>query len=326
MLNFDNLNPFGRTAKASTEITRLCVYPIKSCRGFSISSTNLTVRGLDLDRSWMLVKATDKKFVTIRNNPKLTLIDTAVIDSADEDAQLVTTFSGHPDKRVAIPARPSREWLEENTSLADVTIWRQATDAYVYREEVNAVFSAFLGERVMLTYKGPTTRKPRFKKGNGPGQVNFPDMMPLLIANEKSIEELNDRLKAQGDDAITIEHFRPNIVVRGGDSVDLQAWGEDNWRTVRIVNGPSLSSFITFGPSTIEIDIAWPCERCGVPNVNPNNGVKHAKQPWGLLNAYRKLGEGKDAKPCFGVLCVSRSEGEVEVGMKVQVLETNEKR
>lgn len=64
--------------------------------------------------------------------------------------------------------------------------------------------------------------------------------------------------------------------------------------------------------------------RCSVPNVNPETAVKHKKQPWDTLVSYRRIDSGLRAKPVFGMLCVPRDEGQVKVGMKLQVLETTE--
>lgn len=39
---------------------------------------------------------------------------------------------------------------------------------------------------------------------------------------------------------------------------------------------------------------------------------------------YRRIDEGIKFKPCFGMLSVPRNEGEVEVGMRFEVLETTQ--
>lgn len=324
---FSSLDPFGYT---SSYITQIRVYPIKSCRGFKVSSTRLTKCGLDLDRRWMFVNAETHKFVTIRDISKLTLIDTAITEDTGENARLHVSIRGQPDKSVSIPARPSQKWLDENTHLADVEIWGQTTDAHVYSDEINKIFSDFLvNKAVKLVYKGPTKRPLR---GNGSkellgrdGDVNFPDMLPLQISNEESIRELNRRLKQKGEDEITIERFRPNVVIRGGWGVDYQAWGEDRWRVVCLVTGSSLSSLIHGSSAdSLDVDVACRCLRCHVPNVDPETAVKHRKQPWNTLVEYRKIDQGLKFKPVFGMLCVPRNEGDVRVGMKFQVLETTE--
>lgn len=50
------------------------------------------------------------------------------------------------------------------------------------------------------------------------GKEEIPDfsyLLSLQILNEGSIRELNSRLREKGHDEITIERFRPNIIVQG---------------------------------------------------------------------------------------------------------------
>ena len=239
-------NPFAR--RTVSEIVELRIYPIKSCRGFKVESTLVTRQGLDLDRRWMFVDENKHEFLTIRQKSQMTLINTK-LDGDD----LVISIAGTGES-VRIPARPSQQWLDNNTKLTSVRIWGSDTDAYEYPEEINDTFTKFFEEKVSLVYKGPT---PRICGGNGAKQflgrvetVNFPDVLPVQISSCASIDELNNRLKAKGHAEIPIERFRPNIVIRGNG-----AWTEDSWKTVKI-NG-----------STI-IDVVARCARCQVPNVD----------------------------------------------------------
>ncbi|GAB1202978.1 hypothetical protein APSETT445_001602 [Aspergillus pseudonomiae] len=164
------------------------------------------MEGLDLDRRWMLIDAHTHDFLTIRQIPQMTLINTAL--SADSQF-LVVTFTGVADKEVRVPLRPDAAWLDAHTTLGQVKIWDIDTDAYIYGPEVNGPFSAFLGRDVCLVYKGPT---PRVMRGNGDPRllgrtqsVNFPDVHPVLVASEASMAELNSRLVEKGVDPIGVE-------------------------------------------------------------------------------------------------------------------------
>ncbi|KAH8205508.1 hypothetical protein TruAng_000414 [Truncatella angustata] len=328
MVNLQSLNPLAPSVKESAVVSELRIYPIKSCRGFTVRHSYVTKKGLDLDRNWMFI-GEDNKFVTIRDISELTLIDTALAsavghkaEGSEDDLELIISIRDHPDKRVIIPARPTREWLEAHTKCEKVEIWGNETDGWVYGGEVNALIRDYMKRDVRLVYKGPT---PRILRGNGaPDQLgreeatNFPDVLPVLIASEASLDELNGRLKAKGTDAITIERFRPNIVVKGGT-----AWSEDDWKRVRIVNRkPDSGSFLATEPSTIDIDVQAHCARCQVPNVDPNTAEKNAHEPWDTLVSYRRIDEGIKWKPCFGMLSCPRNEGTVRVGMKLEVMET----
>lgn len=301
--------------RQSSEIISLRMYPIKSCRGFEVQKTVLKEHGLDLDRRWMLVDAATHEFLTIRQIPDMTRIGTALSDDGLD--LLVTIPNAESVQTVRVPCHPSHDWLANNTTVAPVKIWDNDTDGYIYSDSVNAPFSAFLGRPVALVYKGPT---PRVLKGNGApkllGRVQttgFPDVFPILIASEASLSELNVRLRQKGVDPITVERFRPNIVIRGESP-----WSEDSWKTVRIS---------AENKAPLDLDIVARCARCQVPNVDPDTAAKHKKQPWDMLISYRRVDEGIKWKPCFGMLGAPRSEGVVEVGMQLEVLEeTNEHR
>ncbi|OQD68610.1 hypothetical protein PENDEC_c033G03929 [Penicillium decumbens] len=298
-----------RQPRQSSEIISLRMYPIKSCRGFEVQKTVLQEHGLDLDRRWMLVDAATNEFLTIRQIPDMTRIGTGLSDDGQD--LLITIPDADNQRTVRVPCHPSPAWLAANTTLAPVKIWDNHTDGYIYSDEINAPFSAFLGMKVALVYKGPT---PRVLKGNGApnllGRVQttgFPDVFPILIASEASLSELNTRLCQRGEDAITVERFRPNIVIRGE-----RPWSEDSWKTVRI-SAENKASLV--------LDIVARCARCQVPNVDPDTAAKHKKQPWDTLVSYRRVDEGIKWKPCFGMLSAPRSEGVLEVGMRLEVLE-----
>ena len=58
-------------------ITALHIYPVKSCRGISLTAAELTGRGLAHDREWMVVAA-QGQFLTQRALPRMALIETAI--------------------------------------------------------------------------------------------------------------------------------------------------------------------------------------------------------------------------------------------------------
>jgi uncharacterized protein len=313
-------NPFASRGTVS-EVVELRIYPIKSCRGIRVDRTTLTRQGLDLDRRWMFVDDKKHEFITIRQKSQMTLIDTAI----SADGQELTISIRDTDKSVIIPARPTAQWLQANTTLQQVEIWEHQTDGYEYNDEINSVFTDFFGDKVSLIYKGPT---PRICQGNGAARflgreesVNFPDVLPVQVASQSSLQELNSRLTQKGEDAITIERFRPNIIIKG----DVP-WSEDNWKTVRINGSPSLLGSITGGNrDALDLDVAARCARCQVPNVDPDSAVKHKKEPWDTLMSYRRVDEGIKYKPCFGMLCCPRNEGEIAIGMRFEVLEMTDK-
>ncbi|KAL4877543.1 hypothetical protein BJY04DRAFT_209825 [Aspergillus karnatakaensis] len=311
------------SSQPASQIVSLRVYPIKSCRGFEIKETRQCLSGLDMDRRWMVVDSKTKVFLTIRQIPEMTLVRTGLSD--DGESLVISIAESNEDgahskgESVSVPAHPDTSWLQTNTTLvSDVKIWDTVTDGYIYNSSVgvNQLLSSFLKRDVALVYKGPM---PRILKGNADprllGRVQdtgFPDVLPVLIASQASIDELNSRLRKQGHEEITIERFRPNIIVQGEKG---KPWVEDSWKTVRI------SSSSGGERKDITFDIVARCGRCQVPNVDPVTAEKHKNQPWDTLMKYRRVDEGLKYKPCFGMLGVPRGEGGVAVGDRFEVLE-----
>jgi len=218
----------------------------------------------------MFVSGDTNKFITIRDISSLTLIDTAFATDIIGQEDLVISIR-NTDNKAIVPARPTEQWLKQNTTLANVNIWEYDTDGYVYSEEINGIFSDFFEKDVKLVYKGPT---PRILRGNGAPDIlgreqytNFPDVLPILIANEESIKDLNGRLGQKGKNEICIERFRPNIVVKGGEG--MEAWSEDSWKTVRIFNREPATGIagVLGGSNGLDIDVAARCARCQVVSI-----------------------------------------------------------
>ncbi|CAN9299450.1 unnamed protein product [Alternaria alternata] len=306
----------------ATEITGLFIHPIKSCHGLSVKSAKLLPTGLDLDRQWMWVSYPNYEFLTIRQNSKMTLIR----PTYDEKTDTLTVTAPAPDSideklEFSIPAHPSKEWLDQNTEEHSAKIWSTTTGTRVYSTEMTGPFNKFFDKEVRLVYKPPVSDDPRPLVSNGAPKVLgrdastcFPDLMPVLVGNQSSIDELNTRLKAAEDLTIDVRRFRPNILVKG----DVNApWDEDRWKTVKIT--PKA------GENPIVLDITQRCARCQVPNVHPDSAEKHKTQPWDALMKYRRIDEGITYKPCYGMLAVPKTVGGLRVGMKFEVTEVTDK-
>jgi uncharacterized protein YcbX len=318
-------NPNAPPIPPPTEIVAMRIYPIKSCRGIEIDSTRLRKTGLTLDRNWMFITLSDRTFLTIRGDPSMTLIDTAITESSTGEQQLKVSIHGTSDS-ITIPAFPTTDYLKKNTTLSTVSIWGADTDAYEYSESINAIFTKFFKKPVALVYKGPTSRNVavngREELYGKPQEHKFADVMSLQIASQASIDDLNKRLgfKPDSDKALTIERFRPNIIVRGRSS---HPWEEDTWKRIRITTTLPKEEAIY----KIDLDVVARCARCQVPNVNPDTAEKHPKEPWEELMKFRRVDEGGAAKwkPCFGMLAIPKNEGKIEIGAKLEVLETTDK-
>jgi uncharacterized protein len=270
-----------------TEVVSLRVYPIKSCRGVEVASTRLKKSGLSLDRNWMFITLSDRNFMTIRGDASMTLIDTALVEDEETKEQMLEVSIHGTDARVLVPAFPTKEWLEQNTKLGTVEIWEQETDAWEYGDDVNKIFCDFFKKPVALVYKGPTHRMVAV---NGAKEMygketphHFADVISLQVASEASIQDLNRRLTAKSGSpsSLTVERFRPNIIVKGRED---HPWEEDTWKRVRITTTIHNEEAIY----KLDLDAVARCARCQVPNVNPDTAEKHPKEPWDELMKFRR--------------------------------------
>jgi hypothetical protein len=236
-------------------VAGLFVYPVKSCRGLAVAQSELTRRGLALDRRWMVTRD-DGQFVTQRELPQLALIDVRV-----EGAWLVLSAAGHGSTQIPVA-------YEARAARSDVRVWGQDVRASAHAE-ASGWISQVLAGRYRLVYMPADVERPVDPRRGRPGDVvSFADAYPLLLTTEASLRELNGRLP----EPIGMERFRPNVVVSGSEP-----YAEDDWKKLCI--------------GQIAFRAPKPCDRCVVTTIDPSTGHKGV-EPLRTLSRYRKW-EGK---------------------------------
>lgn len=255
------------------KVQSIHIYPIKSLGGISLQSSHIQWRGLEYDRRWMLVDE-NGKFITQRKYPKLTLFSIEVFDNH----LIVNSKKG--GNSIPIPFIPKGAKLS-------VKVWDDSVSAIEVDKEASEWFSLQLDEQVKLVYMPDDSKRlidPKYASNSE--FVNFADGYPLLLANSASLDDLNERLER----TISIDRFRPNIVVSG--SLPFE---EDEWNNVSI------------GDSAIEV--VKKCARCVMVNIDPNTSKK-AKDVLQVLSTYRN----KNNKVYFGVNALILKTGIIKVG------------
>ena len=122
------------------------------------------------------------------------------------------------------------------------------------------------------------------------------DGFPLLIATTASLAALDREAPV----AVTMERFRPNLVVDGGD-----AWEEDGWRRLRI--------------GTVVLRIAKPCSRCIIVTQDPLSGAREdGDEP---LTTLRAMGRMRPGGIMFGENAVPEATGTIRLGDPVEAIE-----
>lgn len=260
-------------------VTALYIYPVKGCRGVRVESAEVARRGFSRDRRYMIVDA-DGRFVTQREMPRLALVK-AALDEPDKSIRLEAPGLGAVD----LP-------LEHETGARRVIqVWDHHGEAVPHREG-SAWICRLLGPNHALVYMPESEIRLVNPDHARPGEIlNFADAYPVLLISEASLADLNGRLA----DPITMDRFRPNIVVGG-----TTAFAEDGWTTMTI--------------SGVGFRGAKRCDRCVVTTVDPETGER-GHEPLRTLATYRK----EDGKVWFGMNLIHDGPGTLVVGDEVLV-------
>jgi uncharacterized protein YcbX len=272
----------------SAHVYALHVYPVKGCRGIPVSSAEVDALGLVGDRRFLITDPTGK-FLTQRSHPVMARIGTALTPD-----QLTLTFADRPSltvRRAPDPAaRPITVEVWSSTGL-------QAEDC---GDQAAAWLTALLSTPVRLARIGSAFHRPVKPSKARPGDaVSFADGYPLLLTGTASLDDLNDRLIAQGESPVPMDRFRPNLVVQGA-----VPFAEDHWPRVRV--------------GTVVLRAAGDCVRCPVVTTDQET-AERSPEPLRTLARYRRQPEGQSV--IFGQNLIHESKsGIIRVGDVVELL------
>jgi hypothetical protein len=219
-------------------------------RGIARAQVRLAATGLQWDRQWMVVDAKGT-FLSQRTHPRLARI----LPEITADA-LVLNAPGMPGLQVPLTAAGE---------AVAVRVWKDACVGVEQGSAAHEWVSRVLGRPVRLVRVAPDMERNANREfaGSTPAPLTFPDGYPVLVCNEASLDDLNDRLRER----LPMERFRPNIVLQG-----LPAWAEDRIDT------------LTIGPVTLRL--VKPCTRCAIPSLDHLTG-EPATDPLPALRKFR---------------------------------------
>lgn len=237
-------------------LSGLFVYPVKSLRGCAVASAAVDGLGLRDDRRFLVVDE-HGRFLTQRTLPRMALIATAL----DEHALTLSAAGADP---LSVPR------ASPGDPLRPVTIWKhQGVLAEDCGEGPAGWLAGILGLRCRLMRAGPDFHRPVLKPQARPGdRIAAADAEPFLVVGEASLADLNDRLVAQGGDALPMNRFRPNLVIAGG-----APFAEDTWARLRI--------------GEIVFRSGGPCARCIITTTDQLTGER-GREPLRTLATYRR--------------------------------------
>ncbi len=212
-------------------VKNLIYYPIKSCKGIEIDSAQVNPRGLENDRSLMVITQ-DGSSITQREFPKMSLIEPLLIDQTK--------------MQLCAPDMPSLkiDLLAEGEEIA-AKVWNQPYRAVDQGDEVSGWLSHYLGTPARLARIGTAFERVVPFATDKTAQVSFADHFPVVITTQEALEYLNSKLKK----SVQMSRYRPNIVLEGCIPFEEYAW-----------------THIQIGPVLFEITRV--CDRCSVTTID----------------------------------------------------------
>lgn len=266
-------------------VTHLYIYPIKSLGAVSLSESVMEKEGLRGDRRFMLVDS-EGKFITQRTRPELTRF---VLSESALGFLVSDSASGLERELTWEPTLG--EWIP-------VEIWEDQLLAREVLDGWSDWFSTALSEKVKLVRI--SSEKPRVMKAKYQTELakntSFADSLPVLLVSSGSYASLQNRLSEPLDKL----RFRPNIIISSPEP-----FIEDTWAELKI--------------GEVSLSGAKPCARCPLVNVDPHSGESD-KKTLKALASFRTLNH----KVYFGQQFVPISEGKIQVGMEIHVIQTKD--
>lgn len=270
-------------------LSRLFIYPIKSCAGVELKESLLIETGLEFDRAWMVVDESGE-FLSQRELPRMALIAPQL-----KQFEMVLRAPGMLALHIALDAveKPCK-----------VRVWDDECAAFDMGDTAAQWFSDFLMQerpagmpamKLRLVRFDPEHKRASNKKWTQGQQAlnQFSDGYPVLVLSQASLDELNARLAGAGNAPVGIERFRPNIVLSG-----LQAHDEDRTDALHFKGGEA----------DFTLALIKPCPRCPIPNVDPQT-AQNNPEVGDMLQTYRQ-----DA----------RVDGAITFGMNAMVVRSDE--
>jgi len=247
----------------NARIAELNLFPVKGCRGIALQAATLSATGLQSDgvgdREWLVVDA-HGEFLSQREYPKMALIETRLTPTS-----LLLKAPGM--LLLDVP-------LASEGDVVEVRVWNDQVSAVTQGEIADAWLGSYLGvpaRLVRFDYEGRRLAAHRYT-GSVDAPFKFADAFPLLVTTTASLDAVNERLRPQGEAAVTMSRFRSNIVLDGPP-----AFEEDYVKLLRV------------GP--VAIRPVKPCARCSVPGVDPATG-EHSLVVTDVLAGMRATRDG----------------------------------
>ena len=293
---FGDRLPDPAEMKPVGNVSKLCVYPLKSGRRLeaaSVSCESMGPRVGEIFDRTLVVTDESGGFLTARRYPEMVrIVAEPILGGVRLSAPGATSFS---------------------ISFADVSARNQRLEVRVWEDKVPALDcgdEAATWITAVISSREQGSRLcwfPRRQSARSPGTSPFPvrsvdgsafaDLTGYMLMCEGSVAELESRVGRP----INVDAFRGNIVVSGS-----APFAEDHWR------------YLAIGDAWFEN--VKPCTRCLCTTIDPETGVRDVRgEPLKTLRQFRlnedpALQSVLGNSPLFGINLGLRRPGEIKVG------------
>ncbi|TGZ78505.1 hypothetical protein EX30DRAFT_158573 [Ascodesmis nigricans] len=316
-------------------IRSLHIHPVKSLLPVSLPSTSLSATGFPHDRTFLLQRldTSPPKVLQIGHHAPLCLF--AVTISSDNTTLTVTHRPSA--ESTSFPLSPAGSALGDQV---EITLYQSSTAARLVGIEQDEFFTAKLGFPTRLVYLGFGKRKvlgnvaPTAESSGVVGSllrwtglgaakeeerfITFADVASLMITSTVSMDTLSTKLP---EGAVTMDRFRPNIVVEPEEGEDVEAFEEDFWGELKVAGDEA---------SEVVIALTANCARCQSLNVDFETGahVHKDRQILKVLSKDRRVDPGMKYSSVFGRygFLVGGQEAQLKIGDRVTVSKRLEER
>lgn len=272
----------------SPTVAELACYPVKSCAGVAVDEFELTAAGPRHDRRFLVVRATDGRYLSQREIPSMAVVRPRIAPGGDE-----ITFT-------APVAEPSTLAVRFDGPRRDVSLFGRWFGTGVDQgDDIAGWLSEVLGQPCRLVRTPPD--HDRQGSGANSSPVGFSDSTALLVIARSSLDDLNQRILERGGEPVPMNRFRPNLVVAGWP----EPYTEDTVRRMTIADA--------------EIGYAKLCVRCQMPTIEQSTGRWDGPEPTRTLRTYRR---DADRGVIFGVKAAVLRPGTIRLGDEVTVTES----
>jgi uncharacterized protein len=252
--------------------------------GIALKNSQVTDRGFEYDRRWMLVDE-NNLFISQREVPGMALMNISI-----ENEGLKVTYLPL-DSSLVIPFKPQTD------EFAQVFIWDDTCTGQFVSPEADSWFSQMLGVNCRMVYMPDDSHRITDQRYTPENSItSFSDAYPFLIIGQSSLDDLNMRLAGP----LPMNRFRPNIVFTGGEP-----FAED------LMHSFTIGNILFYGVKL--------CARCVITTIDQMT-IEQGKEPLKTLARYRF----KNNKIMFGQNLAHEGIGEISIGDELRILKLND--